>query len=306
LFASFHAHHIHHGKCCRILKHPKSGLIGAIWYTMKKRNAFPGYGDNFETDSFEDLAESLVKYGGEPRFLEFLRRLAPPALLKYAKPRHDQKYWNTRERAVLRLYGELQGYYPTISAEELVTLSSLADKLSVLGAFQKAAPAALHGVKRGAPIRRYELYFWFAALVPYTLFATGRVRWDWIGRWIDLVAVTDDDRILEKPQHYWNKVVQSKAQGNGLSLQMRSIFMSGTNAYRQWLREGKPKFPKQVKSPAPPLKITDVSKLKKRLAMWKLAPSKDERRYVEAVIRMLPALREQFQQFLSAKQPAQR
>lgn len=254
-------------------------------------------GDDYEPEFFDQLVVDLSKHDGDPRFLAFLRNFPPPSLTKPAKPGHDQRYWDARRRTILQLCKELTEYYPTISAEELDALRFIADKMLVLQAFEKAVPGAMFGIKRGAPIKRPELYFWFAVLAPYTLFATGSIRWAWIGRWINMAT----KQIMGKPESYWKDVIQPKAEGKDLPLQMRAIFLSGVNVYRQWLREGKPTIVRHPKSPAIQPKVVTVFELKKRLEIWKAAPSKEERKYIEVALQLFPALRDQLQRRYEAK-----
>ena len=114
-----------------------------------------------------NLVKKFEDFGGDKRFLEFLRNY-PQSPIPQPRTRRQLLELKRKGRQLVKLHAHLSRD-PLFAADaRLGELRSIADSISKLRSF------------RGAPITRSELYFWLAALVPYTLHVTGEPRWVWI------------------------------------------------------------------------------------------------------------------------------
>ncbi|MEK7389669.1 MAG: hypothetical protein AAB036_08220 [Elusimicrobiota bacterium] len=258
----------------------KGTLIDAIWCTVNSTNELLDQNDGYEPDPglLRNFVKKFEDFGGDKRFLEFLRNY-PQSQIPRPRTRRQLVGLKRKGRQLLKLHGVLSRD-PLFAADaRLGELRSIADSISKLRSF------------RGAPIKRSELYFWLAALVPYTLHVTrDEPRWGWIGQWI--CELTGKD--LEKPQTYWDKVIQPKVQGKILVLEIKSALHDGAMAYREWLQLRKPRRPswkQYVFSPsgaAPRQELLKHVELRRKI--WSRRPSEEERRYDQTASRCLPIL----------------
>ena len=257
----------------------KGTPIDAIWYTVNSTNELPDQDDAYESDPgfMRNLVKKFEGFGGDKRFLEFLRNY-PQSPIPRPRTRQQLVELKRKGRQLVKLHAQLSRD-PLFEADaRLGELRSIADSISKLRSF------------RGAPITRSELYFWLAALVPYTLHVAGESRWVWIGQWI--CELTGDD--LEKPQTYWDKVIQPKVRGKILVLEIKSALHDGAMAYREWLQLRKPRRPswkQYVFSPAGAVPRQEMLKhVELRRKIWSRKPTEEERRYDQVASRCLPIL----------------
>ncbi len=246
---------------------------------MSSTNELLDQNDAYEPDAglLRNSVKKFESFGGDKRFLEFLGNY-PQSPIPRPRTRRQLLELTRRGRQLVKLHAQLSRD-PLFAADaRLGELRSIAESIAKLRSF------------RGPPITRSELYFWLAALVPYTLHVTGEPRWVWIGEWICQLTGKD----IEKPQTYWDKVIQPKVRGKILVLEIKSALHDGAMAYREWLQLRKPRRPSWKQYVFSSSGATPRQELLKhvelRRKIWSRRPTEDERRYDQVAGRCFPIL----------------
>ncbi len=145
----------------------------------------------------------------------------------------------------------------------------------------------------GRPVRPGDVYYWLAALIPYTCFVSRSHRpdWVWINQWMSEMTEwgVADARVR------WRKVIQRKGAGQqGAPRQLLDALLFGSYAFIGFERISSAAYISTLTGTWRDVISPTAAANKKQRAIWSEPFDARERAYLKYVYRYLPVFRGRF------------